>query len=145
VDETRQDIERGFHVEQPPLFIPWGIREAVLRKMLGPPAKLVTPGYVTCACTSLGGLSHQLGFHFLPRPDGLLAELEFFRRSYPDQRASFDEFQRHLERTFGAPTRSLAGTMEFPSMEWEFGSVLVKHLVFDRFGPEEHVRILKRL
>jgi hypothetical protein len=143
-NQTRQDIERGFHVEQPSLYVPWGIPEAQLRQMLGTQAKLVTAGYVACACTSLGGLSHQLGFHFLPRPNGLLAELEFFRRDYPDQRASFDEFQAHLEATFGSPTRSLAGMMGFPTLEWEFGSVVVKHFMAYRYMPEEHVRVLKK-
>lgn len=137
-----KDIERGFQVEEPLVFVPWGITEAELRKLLDPHTN-VTAGYVTCACRALGGLSCQLGFHFEPRSNGTLHELEFFRRTYPDERASFDEFQSHLETTFGSPHRSEPGILEYPDFEWQFGAVLVKHRMGYRFMSEEHVRIRK--
>jgi hypothetical protein len=143
VTETIRDIEQGFHVEEPALFVPWGIGEPKLIALLGVHATKVAPGYVTCSCTSLGGLAHQLGFHFQPKTNGTLVELEFFRRQYPDERASFDEFQRHLEATFGTP-RSDTGIMGYPAYLWEFETVAVRHFMAYRYMNEEHVRIVKR-
>lgn len=143
MDSIRQDIARGFQIEQPELFVPWGIDEAQLLVLLGARATKVTPGYITCSCTSLGGLVHQLGFHFQPRTKGVLVELEFFRKKYPDERASFDEFQRHLEAAFGQPHAD-PGIMGYPSYLWEFESVAVRHFMAYRYMSEEHVRIQKR-
>lgn len=135
----------GFQIEQPRLFIPWGIREDQLRQIFqGHVLRHITDGYYTTSCTSLGGLAHELGFHFDPRVDGILVEYEVFRRSYPDQTASYAEFQRHLEATFGAPTISRAGSAGFPRQVWRIHDAEVAHYVFDRFGPEEHVRITKK-
>ncbi len=76
----------------------------------------VTRGYLTLEVVSLGGLRHMLGFHFDPRNNSRLVELEFFRSSYRDQQASFDEFQRHLAVTFGSARRSGPGDEGFPGM-----------------------------
>lgn len=124
----------------PDVFVPWGIGEAELQTLL-PSARKVTRGYFTLDCVSLGGLRHMIGFHFDPRRAGRLVELEFFRASYPDQHASFANFQRHLESTFGHAERSGPGDSGFPWYEWDLGGTQIQHLVFDRFGPEEHVRI----
>jgi hypothetical protein len=144
VSETRRDIEHGFHIEEPDLFVPWGIGEAQLLALLGVRATKVAPGYITCSCTSLGGLGHQLGFHFQPKAKGVLTELEFFRTKYPDERASFEEFQQHLEATFGTP-RSDGGIMGYPAYLWEFETVAVRHFMAYRYMVEEHVRIQKRV
>jgi len=142
VNPTLQDVERGFHIEEPLVFVPWGITEGDLAKLIDRHTK-VTPGYATCTCRTLGGLSCQLGFHFAPRSNGTLHELEFFRRQYPDERGSFDEFQSHLETTFGPAHRSEPGMLEYPNFEWQFGSVLVRHCMLYRYMAEEHVRIKK--
>jgi hypothetical protein len=70
--------------------------------------------------------------------------LEFFRTSYADQAGSYQEFQRHLEQTFGQPTSTTPGSEGFPSHTWRLPGAEVVHFVYDRFGPEEHVRIKKR-
>jgi hypothetical protein len=82
-----------------------------------------------------------LGFHFYPRGDGGLVEVEFFRTSYLDLAASYQEFQYHLEATFGRPVTTTAGSAGFPSHIWRFPGADVIHVVQERFGPEEHVRI----
>ena len=139
------DISRGFQIEQPAVFVPWGISEAALKKLFEPGAlRHVTSGYFTVSCNSLGGLAHNLGFHFQPREAGALSELEFFRASYPDQAASFTEFQRHLEASFGPPTATKPGTEGFSSYLWQLQGADVVHYLFDRFGPEEHVRIRRQ-
>jgi hypothetical protein len=132
----------GFRIEEPSLLVPWKIRESQLTQLfLDHPLRHVTAGYYTTSCTSLCGLAHMLGFHFHPRRGGVLVELEFFRRAYPDMSASYREFQQHLESTFGSPTSTTPGNEGFPSCTWSVPGATVRHFVFDRFGPEEHVRI----
>jgi hypothetical protein len=141
---TRMDISRGFRIEQPEIFVPWGASEAELQQLfVGLPLRLVTQGYFTISCTSLGGCSHELGFHFYPRGAGTLNELEFFRArsSYPGLAASYEEFQQHLEAAFGTPTATTPGSEGYPSQVWRLKGAEVLHFVRDRFGPEEHVRI----
>ena len=85
----------------------------------------------------------MLGFHFEPRRGGRLVELELFRSSYPDLQASFEEFQLHLESTFGPARRTGPGDAGFTWYEWRREGSTIRHWVFDRFGPEEHVQIRK--
>jgi hypothetical protein len=134
------DLRSGLQIEEPRVFVPWGIDEAQLRQLL-PAAHEVNRGYHVLDVVSLGGLQSALGFHFDPRADGRLVELEFFRRHYDDLAASFDEFQRHLESTFGPPQRTGEGDEGFPSHEWVRDGTSIRHYVVERFGPEEHVRI----
>jgi len=139
------DISKGFQIEQPPVFVPWNIHEKELLDLFPEHAlRYITHGYYTTSCISLGGLSHELGFHFHPRDGGVLIEFEFFRRTYPDQAASYAEFQRHLESTFGAPTVSAPGSEGLPSCTWRLPGAELVHFIYDRFGPEEHVRLRKR-
>ena len=139
------DISQGFQIEQPDLFIPWKISETELERLFeGQQLRHVTQGYFTTHCASLGGLSHELGFHFHPRGGGALIEFEFFRTSYADQSNSYQEFQLHLEQTFGQPERTTPGSVGFPSHTWQLTGAEIVHFVYDRFGPEEHVRIKKR-
>jgi len=139
------NIREGFQIENPPIFVPWKLREDELKKLfVGHPLREVTSRYFTTTCISMGGLAHELGFHFYPRGAGVLLELEFFRRAYPDQAASYAEFQRHLESTFGQPTVTSPGSEGLPSCTWRLSGAEVVHFVFDRFGPEEHVRIKKQ-
>jgi len=56
---------------------------------------------------------------------------------------SYEDFQQHLEQTFGKPTITTPGSVGFPTHTWRFPGVDVFHYVFDRFGPEEHVGIKK--
>ncbi|MCB1277957.1 hypothetical protein [Prosthecobacter sp.] len=136
------NLEEGFKIERPDLLIPWKIRENQLIVLFKDyPLRHVTSGYFTTSCVSLCGLSHELGFHFHPRDEGVLVELEFFRQAYPDQAASFHEFQMHLEATFGPPSATSSDSDGFPSHFWSVGGTSIRHVVFDRFGPEEHVRI----
>jgi hypothetical protein len=136
------NIEEGFQIEFPKIFVGWGISESELRELLEPHGlRHITTGYYVLSCKSLDGLIHELGFHFLPRSNGVLTELEFFRSSYENQKASFDDFQEHFERAFGKPTKSTMGNEGFPKHTWDLNGVNIVHFVFDRFGPEEHMRI----
>jgi len=138
------DLTSGFQIESPNVFVPWDISEAELKSLLDEHGlRQVTHGYYTMSCVSLGGLSHKLGFHFRPRHHGMLNELEFFRQSYDNLRASFDEFQKHFENSFGKPATEQSETDEFPAFSWSLNGVQIVHYVFDRFGLEEHMRIMK--
>jgi hypothetical protein len=136
------DISKGFQIEQPELFVQWDISEPELQHTFaGIPLSHITDGYFTTQCISLGGLSHELGFHFYPRVDGRLVEFEFFHTSPRDLTASYQEFQRHLEIAFGKPTVMKPGSEGYPSYTWRFHAVEVLHFVLERFGLEQHVRI----
>ena len=89
-------------------------------------------------------MEHELGFHFEPRSGDFLYELEFFRRSYSEQKKSYQEFQDHFEAVFGKPNFTQSGYGGFDSCTWNLQDVEIAHYVFDRFGPEEHMRIRKR-
>src|SRR5690606_3308437 len=131
-------------IDEPDIFIPWDIDEQTLTKKLnGHNFKNVTTGYYTISCKSLNGLSCMLGFHFEPRKNGTLNELEFFRTDYSDQGKSFNDFQSHFEKEFGKPTSESDGNEGFKNYEWDFEWVQIVHYVFNRFRPEEHMRIKK--
>jgi hypothetical protein len=74
------DLSDGFQIEEPEAFVRWGMTESELLATLPITPRHVTTGYYVIDCTSLGGLHHVLGFHFRPRENGELRELEFFRR-----------------------------------------------------------------
>ena len=130
----------AFPIEHPAVSVPWGVTEEQLLGILASAsARRVTREYITLPVRILGGLDCMLGFHF--RDNGCLSELEFFRTAYTDQRASYEEFQRHFEQALGPPSRTQAGDEGFPSHEWYVPGARVVHYVFDRFGPEEHMRV----
>jgi hypothetical protein len=134
------NLSRGFQIATPPIFIPWLTDAAGVEKLLGGTAfKKVTAGYYTLDCEPLPGLRCLLGLHL--HQTGRFSELEFFRASYENQKASFDEFQKHFETVFGLPTIKKEGSEGFPSYEWRLDGARIVHYVFDRFGPEEHMRI----
>jgi len=135
------ELQKAFTIEEPAVSVPWGITEPELEALIQARAlRRVTRAYYTLPVTVLGGLRCMLGFHFRG-PSAGLSELEFFRTAYTDQRASFEEFQRHFERTFGPPSSTELGDQGLPSHEWQLHGVSIVHYVLDRFGPEEHMRI----
>ena len=135
------DLKAGFQLEIPRLFIPWSVTQAELRGLLGPHGlREVTRGYFTLACESLGGMRHELGFHFQSRDSDRLHELEFFRRT-SDLAASYRDFQTHFEAAVGPPTWTSPGAEGFPQSEWVVPGAVIVHYVIDRFGPEEHMRV----
>ena len=137
------NISEGFSVNSPSIFVPWGINSTELTKLFeGHSLRKVTRGYYTIDCEPLTDLHCCLGFHL--RPSDSLIELEFFRRDYSDQKKSFDEFQSHFENEFGPPTKSEQGNEGFSFYSWCLEAVEIVHFVYDRFGPEEHMRIKKR-
>jgi hypothetical protein len=140
------DIAQGFQIEDPKVFVPWSVSQSQLREFLSEHGlRHITTGYFTITCKSMGGIEHELGFHFEPRSGDILHELEFFRKSYADQKKSYQEFQEQFEAGFGKPNFSQPGTEGFNSCTWNLQDVEIVHYVYDRFGPEEHMRIRKRL
>lgn len=138
------NIQEGFKIDEPDIFIPWKIDEQSLTQRLNEhDLKHVTAGYYTISCKTLNGLICILGFHFEPRKNGFFNELEFFRTDYSNQEKSFNDFQTHFESEFGKPSLESDGDEGFKNYLWNLGNVQIVHYVFDRFGPEEHMRIKK--
>ena len=139
------DIVKGFQIEDPNVFVPWSVSQSELRELLSEHGLThVIKGYFTITCKSMGGMEHELGFHFEPRSGDFLCELEFFRRSYSDRKKSYQEFQDHFESVFGKPNVIQPGHEGFDSCTWNLQDIEIVHYVFDRFGPEEHMRVSKR-
>ena len=140
----RMDLSKGFQIEQPSVFVPWDTPESQFQSGFEQlRLRLVTHGYFTTHCTSLDGLSHELGFHFYPKNNGRLVEFEFFRSSSLALAASYQEFQHHLEATFGPSTITVPGSEGYASHTWRFPGAEVVHCVQEHFGPAEYVRIKK--
>jgi hypothetical protein len=135
-------IDKGFKLDKPDIFVPWGIDETMLQERFkNAKLKNVTTGYYTTSAESLGGLKCQIGFHFEPRQGGRLKELEFFKLDNKNQQKSFDEFQMYFVKEFRLPTKTVPGTEGFQKHEWKIGTIQIVHYIIDRFGPEEHMRI----
>ena len=113
------EIEKGFKIDSPNVFVPWNIDEKEFLELFKTAElKNVTSGYYTIPCESLNGLKSLIGFHFEPRKNGVLNELEFFRTNYDDPKKSFDDFQSHFENAFGKPTGSSKGNEGFDNYQW---------------------------
>jgi hypothetical protein len=139
------DIVQGFQIEKPKVFVRWSVSQSQLRELLSEHGlRHITTGYYTITCKSMGSIEHELGFHFEPRSGDNLYELEFFRKSYADQTKSYEEFQEHFEAEFGKPNFIQPGTEGFDRCTWNLQDVEIVHYVFDRFCPEEQMRIRKR-
>ena len=133
-------LSAGFALEDPPVALMWGASPEECRGALGRRVCEVSPRYlVVSSAISLAGLTCEIGLHFDARDR--LRELEFFRTSQEDPRASYHGFQRHFEAAFGTPTTTVPGPDGFADHHWLLGPVEIEHRVFDRFGPEEHMRV----
>ncbi|MCK0108828.1 hypothetical protein MWU58_05955 [Flavobacteriaceae bacterium S0825] len=136
------EIEKGFKIDSPDVFVPWNISEKEFVKLFETnKLKNVANGYYTISCESLDGLKCFIGFHFDPRRNGILNELEFFRLDYTNQKASFEDFQFHFEKAFGNPNLKSKGKEGFDNYQWSINEIRIMHYIFDRFGNEEHMRI----
>lgn len=141
-DNLDMTIDKGFKIDQPDIFVPWDIDEKQLTDLFkGKNLHNVTTGYYVTDSESLDGLKCKIGFHFEPRKNGRLQELEFFRTNYNDLSKSYKEFQDFFTRKFGKPTKSTPGDEGFEIHQWDLKGVNIGHFVIDRFGPEEHMRI----
>ena len=139
------DLIFGFSIDDPAAFIPWDITQAKLRECLGDRLRVVRQGHYAISCVTLGGMSHELAFHFEPRQSDRLVELEFFRGSYVDPAGSFHEFQRYFERAFGAAIWAQAGAVGFYSYEWVLPGVRIYHSMSHKFGLEERLSIRRSM
>jgi len=136
------DIGEAFAIEDPRASLPWGIGLEALRALLpGIRLRRVTHFDHVLPVTVLGGLDCMLALRF-GGPGAGLSALELFRASNRRRRAGFEEFQRHLEASFGPPTSTEPGLEGFPTHRWRLpGGIEIEHYAVDRFGPEAHASI----
>jgi hypothetical protein len=139
------DLITGFQLSAPPKVIPWRINNLELEDLFdGYALKKVKHGYYTLKCEPLQGLHCVLGFHL--HEYDVLTELEFFKplQSEADIAPLYAEFQHHFETEFGPPKKTEMGTEGFPSYEWTLPGAKIIHLVRERFGPEQRMRIIRQ-
>jgi len=140
------DITVGFQIEEPNVFVRWGIPDSELKGLLKKSLKKIGDGYFTIKCRSMGGLEHYLGFHFYPRNDGILTELEIFFAPNSDLEQTYIESRKHLNSTFGNASVNKMGSgiyekFEHDWQEWHMGNVIISHFCQYRFGSEQILRI----
>jgi hypothetical protein len=139
------NISEGFGLEQPPVLLRWGASEEELCALL-PEARRVASGCLGSSGVSLGGLTNLVGLYLRPKEGGGLAEISLARTDYRDWLnadfvVSFNDFQSHLEATFGPSTETRPGDLGTTSHLWRIGGVVIVHMLNYRFGIEEYVRI----
>lgn len=140
--KQNKNIESGFQIDNPHIFVRWGISEKDLEKLfMNQELKKVAKSYYTTPCKTLTGHEFELGFHFSSENKIGLTELEFFRTNYSDLKESYDEFQKYFENTFGKPSESNMGSQGYVSHVWHIGKVEIVHFVFERFVLNEWMRI----
>jgi hypothetical protein len=139
------DILSGFQLEKPQVLVGWGISEEQLQELFrGSELRRVKDGYFFIRCTALCGLSHNVGFRFIPRINGSLVAFELAGNGCGSLEDSYREFQNHLETTFGRPTDTSLGAEGFPTNIWHIEDIQIIHAVQEHFGPAEQLRITKR-
>jgi hypothetical protein len=142
------EIKEGLKIDNPNVSIAWDIDEQGLKGALGDNVHMVTDRYyVAKRCKLLGGLECNIGFHFGKKH---MESFEFFRDPFDPNdahniiRKSFDEFQMYFEKEFGNATYTKPGIEEFTDYLWDIGDFVIFHMVFNRYGLEEHVEIHTR-
>lgn len=145
----RMNLALGVALESPPVLVPWSATRRDLLDLFPAGAdrdggiQQVTACYlVQRGVTSLGGLNHAIGFHLGLL--GRLARVEYFRAEPHDLRESFADFQRRLEQALGAPTRRDPGPLGVDRAVWRVPGAEVLHELVERFGPEEHLWMVRR-
>src|SRR5688572_10321939 len=100
------DITRAFPLDKPRIDLTWGLTEQgfleLLREYL--PQK-VTNGHYQMSCRFFALPESVVHFHFEPRTNGRLCEIEFFRKPQRQKKKGFDQLQHALEKHLGPPTR----------------------------------------
>lgn len=138
------DINKGFKIDNPNIFIPWDINVRQLKMIFeGHRLRRITNTCFETSGWTLNGLACKIAFRF-GEIDGKLKEIEFSRAEYPDLRESFIDFQIHFECEFGNAHRKEKAYNGFYNYMWFFGDVLIIHYVFDESQPEERMKIRKR-
>jgi len=139
-------LSSGFEIEEPRVFVPWGISERVLVDLFGAyNLRKVTIGHYDVSCVSLGGLHHELSFHFKPRVGGVLIEMEVYLKASRSLTQSFKRLQNHFEAAFGVPSAAKHVRRSFPeySYTWKLKGVRIEHHVRDRVWDTDQVKVIK--
>jgi hypothetical protein len=140
------DITRAFPLDVPRLDLAWGLTEQAFLEMLRPyrPQK-ITNGHYEMRCRFFGLPESPVHFHFEPRTDGRLSQVEFFRKPQRQKRKGFDQLQRSLEKYLGVPTRrEQARSDEVHPVHWQLGKVSVAHEYYYHGGHYEKVLFTTR-
>jgi hypothetical protein len=138
------ELSRGFLLEQPSLTIPWGLSKTELTRLLSPYGlRKLSRDHYQLSCTALGGLTIELGFHFELICGSARYTLQIWRKCQVDVEADYYELQRHLESTFGFPTRTEPGSEGYPTHYWNQGDFTVKHWLWEHFDLLDCVGICR--
>jgi hypothetical protein len=140
------EIARGFQLEQPQVFVRWGITQDELESLFEGSCLIRSErgfySYLT-NCISLGGLSHSIGFRF-GRTSRKLYEIGLNGAGVSIEE-SYPLLQQHLEATFGPPSSTSPGSemAECPHHTWLLPGAQIEHYVSEHFGPAETLFIRK--
>lgn len=136
-------LDEGFPLEDPPVLIPWGLSQNDLRELFDEyDLRQIALDTYEIECTAFNGLRLKLYIHFDERRyRDKKYTLSFLRVDHGNVHEDFEEFQRHLEETFGTPTTTAPGEDGFPYHRWELGVYDASHVVIDRHGYHHSIGI----
>jgi hypothetical protein len=143
--DQRATLGKGFQIEEPFVFLPWGAPLVQICELLSVHVVSFRDSIVNASGTVLNGLQCSMLLHGT-RSYGQsatrerLAMISFWKQG--DFRATFDEIQGHLERTFGPPEETLPGGNGGPAdCKWVLHGVVIAHYVEDRGGLQGRASI----
>ena len=157
---NRTNILNGIHIDEPMIFVPWGIDESGFTHMFSNHNISIVVGknYFVKDVTIFGEQHCNIGVTF----DKTMYSLGISRdncendNSLKDKsiktlgdfqaylKKSFEDFQVALEISFGTPDKRAKIMGDFESCEWDIGErIKIHHYIADRFGLAEYLFIEK--
>src|ERR1051325_9152807 len=95
-------ITRALPLEDPAVELRWGLNERGFRDHFKEKAlEQITAGHFKIRCRLLGGMDSEVHFHFAPRRDGRLTQVEIYRQPKRHRQKGFDDWQARLTALLG--------------------------------------------
>jgi hypothetical protein len=142
-------INAGIKIEQPSVWVPWGLPAIQLKDLLRKHGLVESPNTpITCLkCIALGGLPVTMEFdcHHLFPPHELMSVGVTGRIANVRWPEAYEAMQSKLVACFGSPSRSRPSPEPgFTDYEWDCPYVMIVHSVRERFGPNEVISIRRK-
>lgn len=148
LDSGAGTVQTGLLLQEPPLFIPFGIDATHLLELLGDTrSEKVSDAQYSIQANPLGGFCCLVNFFFAEEKPKLLSLLQLCRNAeYYNTHTlqqSYQEFQKYLRLNFGSPMLETDAGNGFLNCVWELGDVVVRYTISSCAGLAERVEIFR--